>query len=104
MATRRIFWGFCRNWFGIGSLHYISSRSFGLRIRGDIRNRVFAEIFVIEKRLPDSPSREVDKNVDKKSTRIKEINGNSTSIPGFFFVKLISQRAGLAALNPENQC
>ncbi len=54
MATRRIFWGFCRNRIGIGSLHYISSRS-------DL-GFVFAEIFVIEKRLPDSPSRGVDKN------------------------------------------
>jgi hypothetical protein len=45
---------FCRNRIGIGSLHYISSRS-------DL-GFVFAEIFVIEKRLPDSPSRGVDKN------------------------------------------
>ncbi len=54
MATRRIFWGFCINRYGIGSLHYISSRS-------DL-GFVFPEIFVIEKRLPDSPSRGVDKN------------------------------------------
>ncbi len=54
MATRRIFWGFCINRFGIGPLHYISSRSdFSFE---------FAEIFVIEKRLPDSPSQGVDKN------------------------------------------
>jgi hypothetical protein len=54
MATRRIFGGFCINRFGIGPLHYISSRfDFGCE---------FAEIFVIEKRLPDSPSQEVDKN------------------------------------------
>ncbi len=38
----------------VGSLHYISSHS-------DL-GFVFAEIFVIEKRLPDSPSRGVDKN------------------------------------------
>ena len=51
---RRIFWGFCRNWFLIDPLHYFSSRSdFGFE---------FAEIFVIEKRLRDSPSRGVDKN------------------------------------------
>jgi hypothetical protein len=44
---RRIFWGFCRNWFLIDPLHYHSSQSdFGFE---------FAEIFVIEKRLPDSP-------------------------------------------------
>ncbi len=50
---RRIFWGFCINRFGIDPLHYVPSRSdFGFE---------FAEIFVIEKRLPDSPSWEVDK-------------------------------------------
>ncbi len=41
---RRIVWGFCRNWFLMSRLHYLSSRSdFGFE---------FAEIFVIEKRLP----------------------------------------------------
>jgi hypothetical protein len=50
MATKRVFWGFCINRFGIGPLHYISSRSdFDFE---------FAEIFVIENRLPDSPSGE----------------------------------------------
>jgi hypothetical protein len=45
MATRRIFWGFSINGFGICSLHYISSRSdFGFE---------FADIFVIEKRLAE---------------------------------------------------
>jgi hypothetical protein len=45
MAMRRIFWGFCRNWFLIDPLHYLLSRSdFGFE---------FAEIFVIKKRLPD---------------------------------------------------
>ena len=49
---RRIFWGFCRNWFLIDPLDYLSSRSaFGF---------VFAEIFEIEKRLRDSASRGVD--------------------------------------------
>jgi hypothetical protein len=53
MATRRIFWGFCRNWILIDPLRYLSSRSdFGFE---------FVEIFVIEKRLLDSPSRGVDK-------------------------------------------
>ncbi len=53
MATRRIFWGFCINQFGIGPLHYITSRSdFGFES---------AEIFVIEKRLPDLASQGVDK-------------------------------------------
>ncbi len=52
MATRWIFWGFCINGFGIGPLHYVSSRTdFGFE---------FTEIFVIEKRLPDPPSRGVD--------------------------------------------
>ncbi len=51
MAMRRIFWGFCRNWVLIDPIHYLSSRSaFGFE---------FAEIFVIEKRLPDSVSRGV---------------------------------------------
>jgi hypothetical protein len=46
--------GFCINRFGIGPLQYILRRSdFGFE---------FAEIFVIEKRLPDSASRGVDKN------------------------------------------
>ncbi len=53
MATNRIFRGFCINRFGLGLLHYISSRSdFGFE---------FAEIFVFEKRLPVSVSRGVDK-------------------------------------------
>ncbi len=50
---RRIFWGFCRNWV-LNPLHYLSIRSaFGFE---------FAEIFIIEKRLPnsaDSPTRRV---------------------------------------------
>ncbi len=54
MAMRRIFWGFYINRLGIGPLHYILSRSdFDFE---------FAEIFVIEKLLPDLPSRGVDKN------------------------------------------
>ncbi len=41
---RRIFWGFCRNWFLMSPLHYLSGRSdFGFE---------FAEIFVFEKRVP----------------------------------------------------
>ncbi len=43
MAMRRIFWGFCRNWFLMSPLHYLSSRS-------DFCFE-FAEIFVFEKRL-----------------------------------------------------
>jgi hypothetical protein len=49
---RRIFWGFCINRFCIGPLHYVSSRSdFSFEL---------LEIFVIEKRIPDSPSRGMD--------------------------------------------
>jgi hypothetical protein len=45
-VMRRIFWGFCRNWFLMSPLHYLLSRSdFGFE---------FAEIFLIEKRLSDS--------------------------------------------------
>jgi hypothetical protein len=48
---RRIFWGFCRNWFLIDPLLYLLNRSaFGFE---------FSEIFVIEKRLSDSASRGV---------------------------------------------
>ncbi len=55
---RRIFWGFCRNWFLIDPLHYLSSRSvFGFE---------FAEIFIIEKRLPDSASREVANSLSRQ--------------------------------------
>ncbi len=62
MATRQIFWGFCKNWFDIGLLHYISSRSnFGFE---------FAEIFVIEKRLSDSPSFLL--NIQKPTLRLGE--------------------------------
>jgi hypothetical protein len=49
----RIFGGFCINRYGLGPLHYISSRTdFGFE---------FAEIFVFKKRLPVSLSRGVDK-------------------------------------------
>ncbi len=41
---RRIFWGFCRNWFLMSPLHYLSGHyDFGFE---------FAEIFVFKKRLP----------------------------------------------------
>ncbi len=53
MEIRPIFWGFCINRFGIGPLHYISSRSdFGFE---------FADIFVIEKWLPNSQCLRVHK-------------------------------------------
>jgi hypothetical protein len=69
---RRIFWGFCINGFGTSTLHYISSRS-----NFDFE---FAEIFVIEKRFPDSPSRGVDKNAYRYKCfqTFESINGVST--------------------------
>jgi hypothetical protein len=49
---RQIFWSFCRNRFLMSPLNYLSSRSeFGFEL---------AKIFIIEKRLSDSPSRGVD--------------------------------------------
>ncbi len=60
MAMRRIFWGFCRNWFLIDPLHYPSSRSdFGFE---------FGEIFVIEKRLrlPDLASHRLSESVSQR--------------------------------------
>ncbi len=78
-ATRRIFWGFCINRFGIGPVHYISSRSdFDFE---------FAEIFVIEKQLPDSPSRGVDKNAYRYKCfqTFESINGVSTLQPRLIF-------------------
>jgi hypothetical protein len=83
MATRRIFWGFCINRFGIGPLHCISSRS-------DLGFE-FAEIFVIEKRLPDSASRGVDKNAYRYNF-FKSLNKSLVIvhyIPGLFFAKLV---------------
>jgi hypothetical protein len=59
MAKRRIFWGFCKNWFLIDPLHYLSSCSnFGFE---------FADIFVIEKRLPDSASPRVGGSPTRES-------------------------------------
>ncbi len=64
------------------SSHYISSRSdFDFE---------FAEIFVIEKRLPDSPSRGVDKNAYRYKCfqTFESINGVSTLQPRLLFGKL----------------
>jgi hypothetical protein len=67
---RRIFWGFCRNRFLIDPLHNLPSRSdFGFE---------FAEIFVIEKRVGDSPTPRLGEsesrllNVSKKTRRVRE--------------------------------
>jgi hypothetical protein len=72
---RRIFWGFCINRLGIGPLRYVSSRSdFSFK---------FSEILVIEKRLPDSASRGVDKIAYRYNffQTFKEINGDSSLHP-----------------------
>ncbi len=72
MATRRIFWGFCINWFGIGPLHYISSRS---------------DFDFDDQRLPDSPSQGVDKNAYRYKCfqTLESINGVSTLQPRLIF-------------------
>jgi hypothetical protein len=79
----QIFWGFCINLFSIGPLHYISSRSdFGFE---------FAEIFIIEKRLPDSQSWGVDK-IAYRYNFFKPLNKSMVIghyIPGLFFAKLV---------------
>jgi hypothetical protein len=73
------------NWFGIGPLHYVSSRSdFGFE---------FAEIFVIEKRVGESTRMPIDTIIFKPLNKSMVI---VHYIPGFFFAKLIFQRAGLA--------
>jgi hypothetical protein len=52
MAINQFFRCFCINRFGLGPLHYLSSRSdFGFE---------FSELFVLENRLPTSVSRRVD--------------------------------------------
>jgi hypothetical protein len=54
---RWIFWGFCRNWFLIDPLHYLSSRSnFGFKFTG---------IFIMEKRLADSASRQLSDSASR---------------------------------------
>jgi hypothetical protein len=76
MTTRRIFWGFCINRFGIGPLHNISSRSdFGFEI---------SEIFVIEK-LAES-------GIRQDTIFFKPLNKSMVIvnyIPGLFFAKLV---------------
>jgi hypothetical protein len=79
---RRIFWGFCISQCGNCPLHYVSSRS-------DLGFK-FAEIFVIKKRLPDSPSRGVDKNAYRYNffQTFKQINGDSTLHPWLLFCQI----------------
>jgi hypothetical protein len=80
---RQIFWGFCRNLFLMSPLHYISSHS-------DFCFE-FAEIFVIEKQLPDLPSRGVNK-IAYRYNFFKPLNKSIVivhNIPGLFFDKLV---------------
>ncbi len=59
---RRIFWGFWRKWFLKDPLHYLLSCSdFGFKL---------AEIFVIQKQLPDSANRRVG---DSPTRRVGEL-------------------------------
>ena len=82
MAMRRIFWGFCRNWFAMSPLDYLSSRSaFGF---------VFAEIFVIEN---DSPTRQVGESTGMHidTSVFKPLIQSMVLVhysPGFFLAKL----------------
>ncbi len=79
---RGIFWSFCINWYGIGHLHYISSHSdFGFE---------FAEIFLIEKRLPVSSSKGVNKIAYRYNffQTFKNINGDSTLPPWLLFCQI----------------
>jgi hypothetical protein len=93
---RRIFWGFCRNWVLIDPLHYLESCSaFGFE---------FAEIFVIEKRLPDSASRPIcdspNRQVGESLTLRLGESGNQrlTDSPswgvGFWMFKRKTRRVG----------
>ncbi len=75
------FLGFLHKSVRIGPAHYIASRSdFDFE---------FTEIFVIEKRLPDSPSRRVGEStrmqVDKRFQTFEPINGVSTLQPRLLF-------------------
>ncbi len=78
---RLIFWVFCINWILIYPLHYLSSRSdFGFE---------FAEIFGIEKRLPDCILLNSILFYSKSMVIVHYI-------PSLFFAKLVLLMAGLA--------
>ncbi len=83
MAMNQFFRCFCINPFGLGPLHYLSSRSdFGFE---------FSEIFVLENRLPASVSRGVDKTAWSIHF-FKPLNNSImlvNYIPGLFFAKLV---------------
>jgi hypothetical protein len=83
---RRIFWGFCRNWFLIDPLYYLLSRSdFGFK---------FAEIFVIEKQLPDLTSRQLSDSASwgVADSPIRRVRKSRLAIQIFFifFINLNS--------------
>ena len=70
METNRIFRGFCINRFGIGPLHYISSRSdFGFE---------FSEIFLFKKGLPDSTIRGVGDSLYQRYAESATLRLNDT--------------------------
>jgi hypothetical protein len=70
METNRIFRGFCINRFGIGPLHYILSRSdFGFK---------FSEIFLFQKRLPDSTIRGVGDSLYQRYAESATLRLNDT--------------------------
>ncbi len=73
---RRIFLGFCKNPFVMSPLHYLSSR-FDFAFE-------FAEIFAIEKRLPDYVVRESTRlPIDTIFSNSKINHGDSTSLAYF---------------------
>jgi hypothetical protein len=83
MAMNQFFRCFCINRFGLGPLHYLSSRSdFGLEL---------SETFVFKNRLPASVSQGVDKIA--WSIHFFIPLNNSTVIvhyiPGLLFAKLV---------------
>jgi hypothetical protein len=70
METNRNFRGFCINRFGIGPLHYISSRSdFGFE---------FFEIFLFKKGLPDSTIRGVGDSLYQRYAESATLRLNDT--------------------------
>jgi len=79
---RRIFWGFCRNWFLIDPLHFEPFR-FWLRIRGDIRNRKTTPRLGKpgSRRLSDSPTRQVEESAVaclKQNSAIRRVGDSQT--------------------------
>ncbi len=61
MAMWRIFWGFCRNWFLIDPLHYLSRHSdFGFKFKEILNRKTTPRLGESgSRRLSNSPSRRV---------------------------------------------